>query len=147
MENANINFPTSCKCSSVTYGNCPLFFKNTRKIAIKDSPATKVLAKVYQLNMVLYQCASILIIHNHGIVEPTDKPKITMYIEAYKIFFFIHLSPASKSIVPASSLSKLNERIFLPRIHQRKIMMALNTEKKTGLRNPFLPFKIGSFAT
>ena len=35
----------------------------------------KVLAKVYQLYMVEYQCASILISHNQGTVEATVNAK------------------------------------------------------------------------
>ena len=38
-------------------------------------PATKVLANVYQLYMVEYQCASMLISHNQGMVDITVKRK------------------------------------------------------------------------
>ena len=38
-------------------------------------PATNVLAKVYQLYMVLYQCASILISHSQGMDDSNGQCK------------------------------------------------------------------------
>ena len=58
-------------------------------------PETKVLAKVYQLNMVLYQCASILMIQSHGMVDATVNVNTTQYNEAQTVFFQIHFFPVS----------------------------------------------------
>jgi hypothetical protein len=41
-------------------------------------PDTKELANVYQLYIVEYQCASMLIIHNQGTVEPTVRANHTV---------------------------------------------------------------------
>ena len=46
-----------------------IVFKKHYKQCDQRNPATNVLAKVYQLYMVLYQCASILISHSQGIED------------------------------------------------------------------------------
>ena len=50
---------------------------NIQTKLINATPDTNVLAKVYQLYMVLYQCASMLISHSHGIVDITVSAKTT----------------------------------------------------------------------
>jgi hypothetical protein len=75
MEKANINLPTSCRCSSFVKGRCPWFLRKIINSAIKARPDTKVEAKVYQLYIVLYQCASILINQSQGMVDITVRAK------------------------------------------------------------------------
>ena len=58
-------------------------------------PATNVLANVYQLYMVLYQCASILISHNQGIEDITVNAKTTINKAAHTVLFQIYFFPSS----------------------------------------------------
>src|SRR5690606_3766291 len=138
--------PRSCRCSSVTYSSCPRFFSQTTNKVMSAIPATNVEANVYQLYMVLYQCESILINHNQGSVEPTESANTTVKSEAHTVLSQIHFLEVSKSILPRS-VCKLRLRIFLPSNHHKPTVTIENTEKNTGLRNPFLPNKIGSCAT
>src|SRR6185312_933183 len=77
IEKANMYFPKSWMCSLFTNSSWPRFLKYITKSVIRAIPDTNELPKVYQLYMVLYQCASILMSHSHGMREPMVTTKKT----------------------------------------------------------------------
>src|SRR3982750_3357662 len=102
-------------------------------------PATKVLANVYQLYIVLNQCALILISHNHGTVDATVNANHTIKTADHTVFFQIYLFPSS-TVSGVSSISRLSCRILYPKTVQRPIVSVVQTMKNVGFRNPFFPF-------
>src|SRR5262245_23861226 len=112
MENANINLPISCRCSSFANSRYPLFFMYITNTAINAMPDTQLLANVYQLYMVLYQCASILISHSQGTVDITVNANHTMKIAAHTVFFQMNFLPASVSCNGFSSSERESLRIL-----------------------------------
>src|SRR5688572_19651433 len=100
-------------------------------------PATKELAKLYQLNMVEYQCASMLINHNQGMEDIIVRANSTIYPAAQTVFFQMYFFPSS-TLNGASSMLRDSWRIFLPNHHHPTIVMMVHTVKKVGFKNPDL---------
>src|SRR6478752_2964271 len=96
---------------------------------INAIPATKVEANVYQLYMVLYQCASILISHNQGVVDITVKPNQTRNNEAQIVFLKMYFLPSSTDNFPDSSNSLLILLILAPRKIQPTMLKVVQTIK------------------
>src|SRR6266513_3594377 len=98
--------------------------------------ATKVLAKVYQLYMVLYQCESILINHNHGIDDITVNAKTTIKIAAQTVLFHIYFLPSSTEA--RGLLSRLRESflIFQPNNDHDAIVKMVQPVKKVLFKKP-----------
>src|SRR5687768_13472283 len=92
------------------------------KIAISARPATNVLAKLYQLYMVEYQCASMLISQSQGTVDITVRANHTMNKAAQTVLLKIYFLPASAFGKGLLSNSRESWRIFLPSIIQRPIV-------------------------
>src|SRR5215218_8479971 len=111
MENANMNFPRSCKCSSFAYSRYPLFFRKTTNNVISAIPATKVDAKVYQLYMVEYQCALMLMSHNQGIEDNTDNANNTIKMAAHTVLVQMKRLP-SATVNGAASMERESWRIL-----------------------------------
>src|SRR5829696_3358044 len=117
----------------------------TTNSVINAIPATKDEAKVYQLYMVEYQCASILINHNHGIDDKTVRPNNTAKTAAQTVLSQMYFFPSAndKGLL---SISLERERIFLPRSHQPTIVIIVQTAKNVLFRKPALCSMAGSFA-
>src|SRR6476620_7490583 len=113
---------------------------------ISARPDTHVLANVYQLYMVEYQCASMLISHNHGVVDMIVSANQIIYTAAHIVFFQIYLLPSSTVKGPLSA----SREIFLtlnPKILQSPIVRIVQMVKNGTFRNGFFPFKISSLLT
>ena len=96
-------------------------------------PATNELANVYQLYMVLYQCASILMSHSQGMDDITVNAKTIINKAAHTVFFQIYFFPSS--IVFNGFSSRLLERLLI--FHPSKDHATIvNTVQKT--KNPLL---------
>src|SRR4051794_27805440 len=107
-------------------------------------PATKLLAKLYQLYMVENQCALMLINQSHGVVEATVKAYHTIYNAAQTVVLKIYLLPASTLGSGLLSSSRELRRICHPSPIHKPIVSTVQTVKNVGLRNPLLPSRIGS---
>src|SRR5687767_12060328 len=119
-----MNLPRSCRCSSLVSSRYPWFFRYITNRVISATPATKVLANVYQLYMVEYQCASILISHSQGTVDITVNTNHTMNNAAHTVFLKIYLRPASMLGNGLLSSSRDNWRILRPStIHSPMVSM------------------------
>src|SRR4030095_10904690 len=112
---------------------------------MRANPDTKVLAKVYQLYMVENQCASILISQSQGMVEATVSAKNTMKMSAQMELVQRNFVPSS-CVMGSSDLFD-NCLIFQPTKDQVPNVTSVHMKKKVGFRNPFLKFRMGSFAT
>src|SRR5882672_5767709 len=108
-------------------------------------PATNVLANVYQLYIVLYQCASILINHSQGMDDITVNAKNTMNKAAHTVFFQIYFFPASIDN-GLSSMLRESFLIFRPSKDQPAIVMMVHTAKNPLFRNPDLYNNVSSSA-
>src|ERR1700692_1312411 len=109
---------------------------NTTNKAINATPATKVLANVYQLYMVLYQCASILINHNHGIDDITVNAKTTMNNAAHTVLFHIYFLPSSIEASGLSSRLRESFLIFHPNNDHDAMVKIVQPAKKVLFRKP-----------
>src|SRR5712671_5986381 len=106
------------------------------KRVIRATPATKVLAKVYQLYMVENQWALILISQSQGTVEATVNANHTIKREAQTVFLKIYFLPSSTGS-GALSISRDMARIFLPNKVHKPIDKTVQIVKKVGFRKPF----------
>src|SRR5687768_16512081 len=108
-------------------------------MVMSATPATKLLANVYQLYMVEYQCALRLISHSQGMDDITVSANNTMKIAAHTVLFQIYflLSPSDNL---RSSMLVESERIFLPSSHDPTMVMMVQMVKNSRFRNPFLWF-------
>src|SRR5450432_4377377 len=111
-------------------------------MAMRDMPATNVLAKVYQLYMVEYQCASILINHNQGIVEATVNANHTRNKAAHTVFLKIYFLPLSTSGNGFSSSSRERALILYPNTIHKPMVRMVHITKKLAFRKTLLPFSI-----
>src|SRR3569833_3171421 len=136
MEKANINLPRTCRCSWLVASRYPLFLRYTTNKAIRLMPDTNELANAYQLYLVLYQFASMLIIHNQGTVEPTVKANQTIKRDAVTVFLQIKLLPTSWFCSAAASASLLSLRIRTPSRLHRPIASSVQIRKKVGFKKP-----------
>src|ERR1700694_1035313 len=100
-------------------------------------PATKVLANVYQLYMVEYQCASRLMSHSHGMEDSTVRANSTMKTAAHTVLFQIYFFPSS-TVGLLSSMLRESWRTFFPSSHQPTMVMMVQTVKNFVLRKPDL---------
>src|SRR4029078_1497628 len=107
-------------------------------------PDTKVLANVYQLYIVLNQCASMLMSHIHGMVEPTVRPNNMTKNADQNKFLSIQAFAVSKSMVPIFSLSILRSLIFLPTNAHSPIHKTEATVYTVGFKNPDFPLSTSS---
>src|SRR5678809_304020 len=114
----------------------------TNKV-IRATPDTNVLAKVYQLYIVLYQCASMLISHNHGIVDITVSANTNRYDADQTVFVHWNFFPSSTLIFPASVL-KDKFLIFLPSKDQSVIVSTVQMVKNVLFKKGDFCFKISS---
>src|SRR4030095_12575919 len=105
-------------------------------------PATKVLANVYQLYMVEYQCASMLISHSQGMVEATVNANHTRYKAAHTVFLKMYFLPLSVSGKGFSSSSREIFLILYPNTIHRPMVSMVQTTKKLAFRKTLLPFSI-----
>src|SRR5450631_337610 len=96
---------------------------------MSDMPATNVLAKVYQLYMVEYQCASILINHNQNKA-------------AHTVFLKIYFLPLSTSGNGFSSSSRERALILYPNTIHKPMVRMVHITKKLAFRKTLLPFSI-----
>src|SRR5687767_7347810 len=110
--------------------------------AISDIPATKVLAKLYQLYIVEYQCASILINQSHGVTDITVSANQTRNIAAQTVFFQIYAFLSSLLFKGLSSSSRDSLRILKPRMLQKPMVSIVHTVKNVIFRNPLFPFRM-----
>ena len=133
MENANMNFPRSCKCSSFVSSRYPWFFRYITNMAINEQPATNVLAHVYQLYIVEYQCASILISQSHGMVDITVRAKTNNYIADHTVFVQVKLFPSS-TVIGLLSMSRVRRRILIPISDHNPTVNKVHTTKNPLLR-------------
>src|SRR3712207_3076548 len=99
-----------------------MFFKKTTNRVMRAIPATKELAKVYQLYMVEYQCASRLISQSQGMDDSTVRAKSTINIAAHTVLFQIYFFPSS-TVGLLSSMLRESCLIFLPSSHQPTMVM------------------------
>ena len=97
-------------------------------MAINAHPATNVLAQVYQLYMVEYHFASMLISHSHGIDDITVNPKNTIYKAAQTVFVQVNLFPSSTLKVVLSMLRE-RLRILAPIKYQSDTVSKVQTVK------------------
>src|ERR1017187_3583029 len=109
-------------------------------------PATNVLANVYQLYKVEYQCALMLMIQSQGITAATVNAYHTIYKEAQTVFLKTNFFPSSK-LIGWSSDFRLICRIFNPMTLHKPIAAIVQVIKKPWLRNPFFPLRAASLAT
>src|SRR4030095_2814621 len=107
---------------------------------------TNVLAKVYQLYMVEYQCASMLINHNQGMVEPTVNAKNTTNTEAQMVLVKLKLFASCKVICRSSVRSESCLILRPTRLHTPSVII-VHVKKNAGLKNPLFCFRMGSRAT
>src|SRR5687768_3243131 len=110
-------------------------------------PATNVLANVYQLYMVEYQCASMLINHNQGTVDITVKANHTMNNAAHTVVLKIYRRPASTLGSGLLSISLDTLRIFHPSTVHPTMVSTVHITKKVVFKNGVFPFKIASCCT
>src|SRR5689334_9761375 len=136
--NANISLPRSCTCSLVTISRLPWFFRYTTHRRIRLIPLTKAEANVYQLNMVEYQCASMLMIHIHGVVlicvsaYTNRKPAPHFTVFQYILVLFLG----------AVSCASDNARNLRPKKDHRAIVTSVKPTNMPGFRKLFLPSRI-----
>ena len=146
MENANMNFPKVVNVFIIGVFQVAMVLQVNNKHSITDMPDTQVLAKVYQLYMVEYQWASMLISQSQGVVDITVSANQTINNAAHTVFFQIYFFP---SLHP-SELHRLHGISFCtlyPRTAQRPMVRMVQMVKNGILRKAVLPFNIGSFAT
>src|SRR5678810_482858 len=129
MENANMNFPRSCKCSSLVSSRYPWFFFFITNMASNEQPATNVLAHVYQLYIVEYQCASILISQSQGMVDITVRAKTNKYMADHTVFIQVKLFPSS-TVIGLSSMSRVRRRTLIPISDHKDTVNNVQTTKK-----------------
>src|SRR5260221_12423681 len=108
-------------------------------------PATKLLAKVYQLYIVENQRALMLMSQSQGTTEATVSANHTIYTAAHTVFLKIYFfaSPRPRGV---SSIERESWRIFQPKTIQRPMVSIVLTVKKPGERNPLFPFSASSWA-
>ena len=99
-------------------------------------PDTKVLAKVYQLYMVLNQCASILISHSHGMVEPTVSANKTINMAAQTVLFHRNFLPSS-CVIGVHLMRFDNCLIFHPTKLQTPSVTSGPDKKEGGVQKSF----------
>ena len=109
-------------------------------------PATKVLANVYQLYMVLYQCASILISQSQGIDDITVNAKNTMNKAAHTVLFQIYFFLSSRFNGLSSRLRE-SFLIFQPSNDQPAMVITVQTAKNPLFKKPDLCDSIASCFT
>src|SRR5215510_970217 len=97
-------------------------------------PATKVAANVYQLYIVLYQWASMLISHSQGIDDITVRAKKKMYTAAQTVLFQMYFFLPARSN-GLSSMLRESFLIFHPRNDQPTRVMIVHTVKNPLFRN------------
>src|SRR5215203_3301279 len=103
-------------------------------MVINANPETKVLAKVYQLYIVEYQCAFKLINHNQGMEDNTVNANRTINTAAQTVLSQIYFLPSS--IVSFRSSMLLERwRIFLPKSHQPPMVIIVHIVKKPLFKN------------
>ena len=139
-----MNFPRSCKCSSLVSSRYPLFLRKYKYIEINASPATKVLPNVYQLYMVEYHFASILMSHNQGMDDMTVNAKKTMYKAAQTVFVQVYFLPSSVFANGLSSILRESLLIFLPNNDHAAIVKIVQKVKKPLFKKPDLPSNTSS---
>src|SRR5688572_15018497 len=93
--------------------------------------------------MVLYQCASMLISHSHGVVDITVSANTNKYNADQTVFVHWNFFPSSTLIFLASVL-KERFLIFLPNKDQSTIVNTVQTVKNVLFKNPDLCFKMSS---
>src|ERR1700748_1421336 len=108
-------------------------------MAISAQPATNVLAKLYQLNMVEYHKEFKLINQIHGTVDITVSANHTMNNEAQTVFLKMYLLPASISGNGLLSSSRDIFLIFQPSRLHNPIAKNDQIKKKVGFKKPLLP--------
>src|SRR5450755_979325 len=113
-------------------------------MAISDRPPTNVLAKVYQLYMVEYQCASMLISHNQGMVEATVSANHTRNKAAHTVFLKMYRLPLSTSGRGLLSSSRERLLILYPSTIHRPMVRMVHITKKPGFRKALLPSNFSS---
>src|SRR4051812_15115039 len=91
--------------------------------------ATKEDAKVYQLYMVEYQCASRLISQSQGMEDITVRANNVINTAAQTVLFQIYLFPSAR-VGLRSSMLRESWRILRPSNHQPTIVMMVHTVKK-----------------
>src|SRR2546423_14956512 len=98
-------------------------------------PATKVLAKVYQLYIVEYQWALILISQSQGIDDITVKAKNTIYNAAQTVLFQINFFPSSM-LNDLLSILRESFRILRPSNDHSTIVSTVHTVKNPLFKKP-----------
>src|ERR1051326_2648727 len=120
-------------------------------MAINEQPATNVLAQVYQLYMVEYHFASMLMSHSHGIDDITVNPKNSIYKAAQTVFVQVNLFPSS-TVKDLLSMLRDNCRILAPIKYQRETVSNVHTVKNPLFKkgdfvcNSWLPFTFAGSA-
>src|SRR5688572_8080133 len=113
---------------------------------MSDRPDTQVLAKVYQLYMVENQCASMLMSHSQGVVEPTLRAKITAKPPHHTVFLHSRRRPLSGERSQLSSCSDILRSFTVKKAH-RPIVMMVAVVKKPLLRKADFQLNIRSCFT
>src|SRR5690606_18142654 len=119
-------------------------FRYTTKRMISAIPGCQVLAKLNQLYMVEYQCASILISQNHGVTDIAVKANNTIYRAAQTVVrktYLLFSSLVSRGFSSSSSEILL---IFHPSRDQPPMVRIVHTVKNPEFRNPLLPLMMAS---
>lgn len=111
------------------------------------TPDTNVLANVYQLYMVLYQWASMLISHNQGMEDITVSAKTIINRAAATVFLNWNLYFCCAFSNGASSVWREILRMRQPKKDQRITVSTVVMVKKVGFKNPFLKSKTLSCST
>ncbi len=106
-------------------------------MVISAMPATNVLANVYQLYMVLYQCASILISHNQGIEDITVNEKNTMKMADHTVLSQIYFFASSLFNGLSSILRDILRNLAPSKLQPTRVMM-VQTIKNPLFKNPAL---------
>src|SRR5689334_2643885 len=100
---------------------------------INAHAGTNVLAQVYQLYMVEYQCESMLINQSHGMVDITVNAKTNRYSADQTVFVQVNLFPSS-TVMGLSSMLRVSRRVFIPISDQRATVIKVHTTKNPLLR-------------
>ena len=97
---------------------------------------------VYQLYMVLYQCASILISQSQGMEDITVKAKTTRNKAAHTVLVQIYFFPSSFDGNGFSSSLRERCLIFQPRNDHKTMVNTVTTVKKPLFKNPDLNCRV-----
>src|SRR6185312_1570133 len=110
----------------------------TTNTLISAMPATKQLAKTYQLNKVEYQRAFRLISQSHGITAAMVSAYQMINRDAQVVFLNMNFFPSSTLSGWWSDLRLMLRILYPSRLHN-PIASTVQVRKNPGFRNPFFP--------